>query len=186
MTEDRSVLESFLDHIDPGMVNAPGTSVESGLEAALASFPAGTDRHRAVVLLSDGESLDRVSTKSPIRAAEEGIPLYSIGVGGTEGTTIRLPGGGIVTGRNRKPVVTRLNEGPLKTAAELSGGAYFSAAEAGAAGRLAEAVLAFEDSRGKMGFRLVSLRRYRGFLLAGFIALIMHILIRSLGWKKKE
>lgn len=186
MTEDRSVLESFLEQVDPGMVNASGTDIESGLDAALAAFPAGTGRHRAIVLISDGESRGGGAMKNPIRAAEEGIPVFSIGVGGTEGSTIGLPGGGLVTGTGRKPVVTRLNEGALKNAAETTGGTYFSAAEPGTAGRVAEKILGFEESRGKTGFRLVSSRRYRVFLFAGFLALAMHILIGSLGWKKKE
>lgn len=183
MTEDQQVLESLLNNLNTGLVNAPGTSLESGIEEALRSFPAGTERRRVIILLSDGESLETYTGRSAVRAGEEGIPVFAIGAGSAEGSTIRLSDGTLVTGRNRRPVVTRLNEEALRSAAESSGGVYFTAREPGIVSRLLEEILSFEEARGRMGFRLVSVRRYRGFLLAGFIFLLLSLLIRSIRWK---
>jgi Ca-activated chloride channel family protein len=183
LTEDRQILETFFQQISPAVVRAPGTSVESGLEEALGAFPAGTASHKVIVLLSDGESLSDFTGGSAGKAGAEGIPIFAVGLGATSGSTIRMPDGDFLTGKDGRPVVTRLNAEALMTVADLSGGEYFSARET-AAGLLAERLRDFEESRGRMGFRLVPVRRYRSFLLAGFALLWASILVRSIKWEK--
>jgi Ca-activated chloride channel family protein len=186
VTEDHPSLEAFFGNAGSGIVAEPGTHLESGLDAALSAFPAGTERHRAVVLLSDGESLANFTGRSASRSGEEGVPIFAVGFGGKEGSSIRLPDGTLLTTGGKKPVVTRLNEGNLRTAADLSGGAYFSAREPGVVSRLVDEILDFAEARGATGFRLVSVRRYRGFLLAAFLCLAASVLVRSVRWKKED
>jgi Ca-activated chloride channel family protein len=185
MTEDREILETFFRSAGPPTVNTPGTSVESGLETALSAFPPGTAGHRAIVLLSDGESLGSFTGKSAEKAAALGIPVFAVGIGAAQGSVIRLPGGNLLTGPDGRPVVTRQNAEALQTIAALSGGEYFSFREPGLISRLTSELRGFEHSRGKMGFRLAPVRRYRTFLLAGFLFLCASILVRSVKWKKK-
>jgi Ca-activated chloride channel family protein len=184
MTEDRQILEAFFREISPSMVNAPGTSVESGLELAIETFPSGTASHRAIVLLSDGESLSDFTGQAAKKAGMLGIPVFAVGIGGAEGSVIRLPGGNLLTGTDGRPVVTRQNAEALQTVAALSRGEYFSSREPGVVDRLTQALRGFEESRGKMGFRLISVHRYRSFLLAGFFLLCASILVRGIKWKK--
>jgi Ca-activated chloride channel family protein len=183
LTEDRQVLEAFFQQVSPSVVQTPGTSVESGLEEALGAFPAGTASHKVIVLLSDGESLSDFTGGSAGKARAEGIPVFAVGIGRTKGSTIRTPDGTLLTGKDGRPVITRLNAEALMTVAELSGGGYFAAGEP-SAGLLAEKLRDFEESRDRLGFRLVPARRYRGFLLAGFALLWASIFVRSIKWKK--
>ncbi|MDR1626010.1 MAG: VWA domain-containing protein [Spirochaetia bacterium] len=185
MTEDRETLEAFFLDAGPPAVNAPGTSVESGLETALAAFPPGTASHRAIVLLSDGESLENSSGESARKAAALGIPVFAVGIGGAGGSVIRLPGGNLLAGPGGRPVVTRQNQEALEAIARVSGGEYFSFREPGLISRLTDRLRGFAESHGKMGFRLAPVHRYRSFLLAGFFLLCASILARSVKWKKK-
>ncbi|MDR3200622.1 MAG: VWA domain-containing protein [Spirochaetales bacterium] len=184
MTEDRQILEAFFQNLSPSVVSFPGTSVESGLELALGAFPSGTASHKVIVLLSDGESLSNFSGAGAEKAGALGIPVFTVGIGGAEGSLIRLADGSLVTGQDGRPVVTRLNEEALMRLAALSQGEYLSAREPGVLGRLTRKLRDFEEARGKMGFRIVPVRRYRGFLFAGFILLCASILVRSVKWKK--
>jgi Ca-activated chloride channel family protein len=184
MTEDRQILETFFQDVSPSVVSSPGSSLEAGMELALNAFPQGNPSHRAIVLLSDGESLQTFSTRSAEKAGEAGVPVFCIGMGGAEGSVIRLEGAGLVTRRDGTPVVTRQNAQVLKTISDVSQGEYFSSREPGVVSRLARKLQDFEESRGKMGFRLVPVRRYRSFLLAGFLLLCASVLVRSGKWKK--
>ena len=65
LTEDLNALEAVLDGVSPQLVSTPGTDLERGLAKAMDAFPAGTNAHRAILLISDGESL----SGSPARAA---------------------------------------------------------------------------------------------------------------------
>jgi Ca-activated chloride channel family protein len=185
LTEDRQALETFLDSLSPAMVQTPGSSVEAGIEEALRSFPGGTSgAGRAIVLLSDGESLPGVGGNAAAKAGALGVPVFAVGMGGGAGTIIRLSGGEILRGRDGANVVTRLNPGALKNTAENSGGAYFSGEDPGTLASLLDSLREFEDSRARMGFRLAPAPRYRDFLLAGFGLLCASVLARSAKLKR--
>lgn len=183
MTEDRFVLESFFDQISPSVLGSPGTSLESGLERAVESFPPATERHRLIMVLSDGESSSGSPKAAAVKAAEQGIPVFTVGFGTLEGSRIPLKDGGFVLDRNEKPVVTRLEEELLKDIALSAEGVYYSADEPGIVSRVIEGIRGYEESRLKLGFRLALTRRYRVFLLLAFFFLVCHVFIRSLRWK---
>ena len=183
MTEDRSAIEGLLEHLSPALAGRPGTDIEEGLSQALASFPAGTNRHRLILLFSDGGTHAGSPGTAARKAAEEGIPIFTVGLGRKDGVTVKLAEGTVLLGENGKPYVTRLNEEPLRALAELSGGKYFFAADASSAGLILEEMRSFEGLRGKMGFRLVTEDHYRLFLFLGFLCLGAHLFLRSYRWK---
>jgi len=183
MTEDRGTIEAVLDNLSPGLARLPGTDIEEGLRQALASFPAGSGRHRVILLLSDGGSLSGSSGAAALKAAEEGVPVLSVGFGGRDGVTVKNQDGTFVLGENGKPVVTALYEETIRAAAELSGGKYFSAGDSASSGLILEEIQSFEGTRSKMGFRLVSISHYRIFLVLGFFCLAAHVFLRSYRWK---
>jgi Ca-activated chloride channel family protein len=187
LTEDREILENFFRQISPALVREPGTSIEAGLEEALRSFPKETaGRGRVIALFSDGESLSDFSGFSPEKAASGGIPVFAVGMGSSSGAVIRLSGGETVMGRDGQAVVSRLNAEALVSAARISGGEYFSSQDPGVLSSLADALADFEEERGRRGFRLSPVKRFRSFLFAGFVLVCMSILVRSLPWKKRK
>lgn len=83
--------------------------------------PAGTHEAASVVLLTDGESnVSPDPLAAAKRASDRGVRIYAVGLGSTAGTSLQLDG---------FTVHTQLDEASLKAIAELTGGAYFSAAD---------------------------------------------------------
>ena len=82
--------------------------------------PAIDDGSAAIVLLTDGENNVAPDPLAAAQyAAEQGVRLYPIGIGSPEGATLEVEG---------FTVHTQLDERLLRSMAELSQGAYFSAA----------------------------------------------------------
>lgn len=133
LTLDGGVLDLLLDTVEPGSLPTPGTELAPGIETALRLFGEGEEKHRVLIVLSDGEDHgggveDRVS-----RLKESGVVVHALGVGTTEGGRIPLPGspyfkkdaeGGFVT--------TRLHEETLERLTRATGGSYSRATSAAA------------------------------------------------------
>jgi Ca-activated chloride channel family protein len=120
---DRDAVLRAIDALRPD----GGTAIGEGLDLALdqlARLPAGPDGARPpglVVLLSDGEnSIGREPAEVAARAAQERIPVHTIGLG--------QRGAAPVIGRNQS---VRLDETTLRAVADATGGSYSYAAEAG-------------------------------------------------------
>ncbi len=83
--------------------------------------PAGTHEPASIVLLTDGESNVAPDPLTAARtAADRGVRIYTVGLGTAAGTTLQLDG---------FTVQTQLDEASLKAIADVSGGAYFGAAD---------------------------------------------------------
>jgi Ca-activated chloride channel family protein len=134
LTLDGAVLDLLLDTIDPGSLPTPGTELASGLDAALQLFGEERTKHRALVLLSDGEDHGGGMDRRIERLKEAGVVVFAVGVGSREGAEIPLPGGGSEVKKDREGsrVVTRLHEESLRALAKATSGLYVHAANAAA------------------------------------------------------
>jgi Ca-activated chloride channel family protein len=136
LTGDAAVIDLLLDAVQPGSLPTPGTRLSSALARALELFPEAGDKHRVMVLLSDGEDhgsgLERMANK----LKEEGTVVHTIGVGTREGKPLELPeaetGAGLVykTDQEGNVVVSRLMEESLETLSRKTGGLYLRAESA--------------------------------------------------------
>ena len=89
-------------------------------------------KHKALVLVTDGESTEGDPVREAQQAAEEGIIIYTIGIGSPEGQPIpERDDNGTVTGykrdRSGQVVNSRLDEETLRRIAEATHGRYFRA-----------------------------------------------------------
>ncbi len=129
VTSDYRMAKAFARRIDPSQVAVQGTAVGKALEQALLAFPGKEDdaqRSRVVVLITDGENHDDDALAVAKRAAEEGIRIYTIGIGTPEGAPIRIDGE-FIRDEKGDMVVSKLNEELLAQIAETTGGAYVRA-----------------------------------------------------------
>jgi len=137
-TNDQDAILMAIDRLAPQR----GTSLGSGILASLNAIatergevppagdsltpvptptpvPYGTYIPAAIVLLTDGEN---TTNPDPIEtaqiAAQQGVRVYTIGVGSAAGTTLTV---------NDFTVFTQLNEPMLQQIASLTDGAYFNA-----------------------------------------------------------
>ncbi len=128
ITSDYRMAKAFARHIDPSQVSVQGTAIGKALEQALLSFSGETDekRSRAIILITDGENHDDDAVAVAKRAAEQGIRIYTIGIGTPEGAPIEIDGE-FIRDEQGEMVVSKLNEEMLAQIADLTGGAYVRA-----------------------------------------------------------
>lgn len=128
VTSDYRMAKAFAKRISPSLVSVQGTSVGSALTTAMMSFAGGSDNSRVIILITDGETHDADALEVASRAAEEGIKIFTIGIGTPEGAPIRI-GGDFIRDEKGEMVVSKLDEGLLQSIASLTGGAYVRASK---------------------------------------------------------
>lgn len=137
LTADAAVLDLLLDAVQPGSLPTPGTELAPALERALDLFPEAEDKHRVVVLISDGEDHGEGLERVGDRLRQTGTVLHAIGVGTREGKPLEIPHREIgapleyKTDEGGKIVVSRLIEESLEGLARKAGGIYLRADGAG-------------------------------------------------------
>lgn len=101
ITSDYRMAKAFARRIDPSQVSVQGTAIGKALEQALLSFSGETDekRSRAIILITDGENHDDDAVAVAKRAAEQGIRIYTIGIGTPEGPRSRSTASSSATNR---------------------------------------------------------------------------------------
>jgi len=137
-TKDQATILAAIDRLAPQR----GTSVGSGILASLNAItlhqggipvtgdsltpmptptpvPFGTYIPAAVVLITDGENTTNPDPlEAALTAAQQGVRVYTIGVGSAAGTTLTV---------NDFTVFTQLNEPMLQQIASITDGMYFNA-----------------------------------------------------------
>lgn len=139
-TNERDLVLAALNRLSPQR----GTSLGRGIEAALTAIneddappqrfltnitptptpiptpmPKGVYRPAVIVLLSDGENNESPDPLAVAqKAADQGIRIYTVGIGSPAGTNLHING---IT------VHTQLYEEPLRQIARITGGTYFNA-----------------------------------------------------------
>ena len=133
LTLDYAAATLFLNAMEPDLIPVPGTDLGQALEVALEGFGEAGERGRQVVIITDGEDHEGAVDAAVERAVDEGVRVYAVGMGSTEGVPIpsfdetgapngflRDEEGGVVT--------TRLDDVTLQRLADRTGGAYYHAA----------------------------------------------------------
>jgi Ca-activated chloride channel homolog len=182
MTQDLTAVESLLSVSGAGVITTPGSDLEAGLTEALEAFPEGSNRHRAIVLLSDGEALTGNVAAAAEAVGEAGIPVFSVGVGSRSGASIPLPSGDVIRDSRGRPVVTRLEEDVLRQVAGLTRGAYYEVGEPELFINLLRDIREYYGRLEAQGFRLEPVQRYRLFLSLALICLAVFVSLRVIRW----
>ena len=128
LTLDNSNLFRILDDLDTDTVPVGGTNVQFALEEAVKAFQDSPGRHKAVILVTDGDELTGESADVIDELKNAQIPIFAVGVGDpTNPAAIRTPGrnGELqVLLYNGDPVKSPLNEPWLQELASQTGGFY--------------------------------------------------------------
>ena len=128
LTTDYTAAKMFLRTIDTDMVPTQGTDIGNAVEMALSYFESGKKQNRALFILSDGESHEKGVLKAGKLASENGIVIYSIGLGTLEGGPIPIKRNGIVKSykkdRDDQVVVTKMDPEMLQQLAVSTEGSF--------------------------------------------------------------
>ncbi len=128
ITTDHAAAKMFLQNANPDMVSSQGTAINEALKLAKSYFDDDEQTNRYLFVISDGEDHEENVRYIADEATEEGIKIYAVGIGETEGAPIPIKRDGTLIGykkdRKGEAVITKLNEETLKTIASDGKGEY--------------------------------------------------------------
>jgi Ca-activated chloride channel family protein len=87
LTDDYGAAEMFLHNIDSDTVPYYGTNIGEALNNAASLFN-NSQKYKVVILVSDGEDLEKKAIETAKKLKKNGIIIYSLGIGSPQGTTI--------------------------------------------------------------------------------------------------
>ncbi len=127
LTLDYDAFRLSLEAVDTEVIPHGGTDIARALIEAEQAF-SEDNNHKVVVLITDGEDLEQSGVEQARLLAQQGMTIYTVGVGTAEGELIPVESqrGRVEYLRDSdgKPVTTRLDEETLKDIAEATGGFY--------------------------------------------------------------
>jgi len=136
LTSDHAAFKLFLDAASPDDLADPATDIGTALATAGKVFEHEGERgHRAVLLVTDGESEEGDLDQATADLRNEGIPVFAIGVGTTGGGPVPADSSEAPEKYHRDHIgriaISRLEETDLRQIAKRTGGAYARADRAG-------------------------------------------------------
>ena len=128
ITSDYRMARAFTRKIDPSLLSVQGTDIAKALSLATLSFSSNSKeaRSRAIVLITDGEGHSGDVLAAAEKAKEQGIRIYTIGIGTPEGAPIRI-NGEYIKDEKGDMVVSKLDEESLQAIAHATDGLYVRA-----------------------------------------------------------
>ena len=126
VTTDYVSAKMFLGSIDTESVPVQGTAMGDAIFTGIRSFSAQSEKSRVIIIISDGENHEDDPVAAAKEAAENGIRVYTVGVGSSEGQPIPVDGG-LLKDKDGEIVVTKLDEDMLRKVAKAGNGAYVHA-----------------------------------------------------------
>ncbi len=128
LTLDYGAFNLFLDDINTSLIPVGGTSFGEAIKKSMSAFSSKLKKHKAIVLITDGEDHQGNAMEMAKAAKEQGIVVYTVGVGKKEGAYIKLKDGKgnetLLKDREGQVVKSRLDEVLLNKIAIETGGAY--------------------------------------------------------------
>jgi Ca-activated chloride channel family protein len=128
ITLDYGAFHESLAAIDINTIPLGGTNITSAIRESQAALRRRQGSDKILILVTDGEDLEGDAlTAAQAAAKQDGLKIYTIGVGTAQGDLIPLPGnqgGGFVKDDLGAFVKSRLDEPALKAIAAATGGVY--------------------------------------------------------------
>lgn len=181
LTFDQAALNLFIETMNTGLVPSSGTDFGPPLTMALQKMEQDNNRvetkSKIIILISDGEDFGEETNTIANEVENEGIKLFTLGIGTEKGGQIRT-GSGFKTDKKGNIVVSQLNPTSLQALASRTGGKYFEInGTRNDVSRLINTVSKIEGEL--MDARLVDVtaNKYYYFLLAALILMAIDVLI---------
>ncbi len=125
LTVDYNAARMYLSTVNPDMVPTPGTAIDKAINLCNDSFNQKERKHKAIILISDGEDWSDDAINAAKSAYNDGVVINTVGIGSPQGAPIKDPDTGeYKKDENGNIVVTKLNEGEMKAIAAGGHGIY--------------------------------------------------------------
>ncbi|TYB75933.1 VWA domain-containing protein [Bizionia gelidisalsuginis] len=192
ITTDYSSAKMFLQNMNTDMMSSQGTAINEAIELSKTYYDDDEQTNRVLIIISDGENHEGSSSAIAEEAKEEGIRIYTIGVGTTKGGTIPIRRNGVLQGykkdRQGETVITRLNENTLKSIASQADGKYIKGDNTD---KVVSEIRTILNTMDKTEFEAKQFADYESqfqwFLGLGFLLLFLDVFLleRKTVWLKK-
>ena len=174
------------------MLSSQGTAINEAIQLSRNYYDDDEQTNRVLIIISDGEDHNDLSVEVAEAASEEGIKIYTIGVGSEKGGPIPLKRNGVVMSykkdQNNETVITRLNEETLRLIANEANGDYINGNQTAA---VVEQIRDLLNAMDKKEFEAKEFAEYKDqfqwFLGIGLFFLVLDILFleRKTAWLKR-
>lgn len=192
ITTDYAASRMFLQNMNTDMMTSQGTAIREAIELAKTYFDDDEQNNRVLVIISDGEDHEGDAASIAEEANEEGIRIFTIGVGNTKGGPIPIKRNGITLNykkdKNNETVITKLNEETLKEIANEANGVYINGSNTA---EVVDTVKELLDKMDKKEFESKQIAdfkdQFQWFLGFGILFLFIDIFLleRKTEWLKK-
>ncbi len=132
LTTDYAAAELFVRSANTKQAPTQGTAISEAIDLAERSFEQDNKHHKALIIITDGESHDQDALERAREANENGLLIFTVGVGTPGGANIPIVYAGqrgIKRDKSGNPVRSRLNETMLIDLAIEGDGAYYNLVE---------------------------------------------------------
>ncbi|GAA0872650.1 VWA domain-containing protein [Gangjinia marincola] len=128
ITTDYGSAKMFLQSMNTDMLSSQGTAINEAIELAKTYYNDEDQTNRILFIISDGEDHEGDVALVAQEAAEEGIRIFTIGVGTEKGGPIPIKKNGVNQNYKKdnqgETVITKLNPQILQTIANEANGEY--------------------------------------------------------------
>jgi Ca-activated chloride channel family protein len=128
ITTDHAAAKMFLQNANPDLVSSQGTAINEALNLAKTYYNNDDQTNRFLIMISDGEDHQEETKEVAQTLSDEGVKVYTIGVGTEKGGPIPLKINGSLIGykkdRKGETVITQRKPDVLQDIASASNGTY--------------------------------------------------------------
>jgi len=132
ITTDYASAKMFLQGMNTDMMSSQGTAIDEAIQLAKTYYDDEEQTNRVLIIISDGEDHNNIASSVAEEANDEGIKIFTIGVGKAKGAPIPIKRNGIILNYKKdnqgETVITKLNEETLIDIAKEANGQYINGA----------------------------------------------------------
>jgi Ca-activated chloride channel family protein len=129
LTTDYAAAKLFIKSANPRLASSQGTAIGDAIALSRKVFGTEDDYHKALIIITDGETHDEGAEEEARQAGGEDMILFFVGVGTEEGGFIPVNNGGrldYMRDESGEFVKSRLDPNVMKNLANIGDGAYFN------------------------------------------------------------
>ncbi len=191
ITTDYAASKMFLQNMNTDMMTSQGTAIREAIELAKTYYDE-EQTNRILVIISDGEDHEGDAAEIAEEANDQGIRIFTIGVGNENGGPIPIKRNGVILNykkdRNGETVITKLNEDTLREIAQEANGVYINGSSTS---EVVDTIKDLLDKMDKKEFESKQIAdfkdQFQWFLGFGILFLLIDIFLleRKTEWLKK-
>jgi Ca-activated chloride channel family protein len=183
ITTDFNAAKLFLSSVNTDLIPTQGTAIGAAIDLAMESFVGNDNKHKALIIITDGENHEDDALESAKKASAEGLVIHTIGMGSAEGAPIPVYQNGnrdFLKDAEGHTVITRLDQASLEKIAAEGKGVFVRASNAD------DGLETVMKEIGKMSKKTLGSKqftdyedRFQYFIGAGLLLLLIEFLISN-------